>query len=481
MSGKFESESTVIRPRGAGAPQAPVLRLGAGDAGKRPPPPREGGGPFDRRGGGRPGRGPPPPTDNWDRGLFGGKGVPPLVSAALPLLNLAGRLRVVNAQPNLDALRVKVIQSVKLFDQTALAGGVPPERVRAAHYAICATIDDIILNAPWGTYSVWARQSMVSTFHGDVTGGERFFDLLAHLHKDPGTNRDVLLLMYYCLSIGFEGRMRIHPQGHLEIGRIREGLYRTLRDETERELSPNWRGVDARHRPLSTPLVLWTTAAVAAFLLVATYVALSTWLDRRSDRTLTALIQAPPQGVPSLKRSESAKTANASARDTSTALLRQALAPEIKQGVCDVGDADGGSRISLKNEGLFEVGKADIQPNFGILLDKIGRLLRGQAAQVVVIGYTDNTPIHTAKFPSNYYLSVGRADSVAKILGQYVDPLRIRSEGRGAADPVATNSTPEGREKNRRTEIMVYDAKTSGTTIQGPTIQGPTTAPEPSP
>lgn len=469
MSGKFEGESTVIRPRGAGAPQAPVLRLG-NDAGKRPPrgsdPGGSTGGPFDRRPGGRPGRTPPPPSaDSWDRGLFGGKGVPPLVSAALPLLNLAGRLRVVSAQPNLDALRGKVIQSVKLFDQTALAGGVPPERVRAAHYALCATIDDIILNAPWGTYSVWARQSMVSTFHGDVTGGERFFDLLAHLHKDPGTNRDVLLLMYYCLSIGFEGRMRIHPQGHLEVGRIREGLYRTLRDETERELSPEWRGVDARHRPLSTPLILWTTAAVAAFLLVATYVALSTWLDRRSDRTLTALIQAPPQGVPSLRRADTPKTASAGTNhESSTAILRKALAPEIKQGVCDVGDSDGGSRISLKNEGLFEVGKADVQPTFAILLDKIGRLLHGQAAQVVVIGYTDNTPIHTAKFPSNYYLSVGRADAVAKILGRYVDPLRIRSEGRGAADPVATNATPEGREKNRRTEIMVYDAKTPGTT-----------------
>ena len=168
--------------------------------------------------------------------------------------------------------------------------------------------------------------------------------------------------------------------------------------------------------------------------------------------------------MPSLRRADNPKTAAAPGHDSSTAILRKALAPEIKQGVCDVGDADGGSRISLKNEGLFEVGKADIQPNFAILLDKIGRLLRGQAAQVVVIGYTDNTPIHTAKFPSNYYLSVGRADSVAKILGQYVDPLRIRSEGRGAADPVATNATAEGREKNRRTEIVVYDPKTPGTT-----------------
>lgn len=463
MSGKFDTESTVVKPGGATS-QAPLLRLNLG-AGKRGFAPKETGGgwgaqtPAGRAAAGG-GRGPTPPFDTWDRTSYGGRSVPPLVAAALPLLNLAGRLRSVSEQPNLEALRVKVIQSVKLFDQTALGSGVTPERVRAAHYALCATIDDIVLNAPWGTYSVWARQSMVSTFHTDVTGGERFFDLLAYLHKDPGTNRDVLLLMYYCLSIGFEGRMRIHPQGHLEIGRIREGLYRTLRGDVERELSPAWRGADARHRPLSTPLILWTSAAVALLALLFVYFALGTWLDRRSDRTLTALIKAPPQGVPSLKRvvprGQRPRPPTASGKP-SLVQLRQALAPEIKNGMCDVDPADGGSKISLNNEGLFDVGRADIKPAFGELLDKIGRILHGSAAQVTVIGYTDTTPIHTSRFPSNYYLSVGRADAVAAILKQYIDPSKIRSEGRGAADPVASNDTAEGRAKNRRTEILVTD------------------------
>ena len=467
MSGKFDTESTVVKPGGATS-QAPLLRLNVGGGGKRGFTPKDPGAsssggwggntPAARAGAG--GRAPPPAFDTWDRTSYGGRSVPPLVAAALPLLNLAGRLRSVSEQPNLEALRVKVIQSVKLFDQTALGSGVTPERVRAAHYALCATIDDIVLNAPWGTYSVWARQSMVSTFHTDVTGGERFFDLLAHLHKDPGTNRDVLLLMYYCLSIGFEGRMRIHPQGHLEIGRIREGLYRTLRGDVERELSPAWRGADARHRPLSTPLILWTSAAIALLALLTAYFALGTWLDRRSDRTLTALIQAPPQGVPSLKRVLPKGTRPrppVAANKNATVQLRQALAPEIKNGMCDVDDADGGSKISLNNEGLFDVGRDDIKPAFGELLDKIGRLLKGAAAQVTVVGYTDTTPIHTSKFPSNYYLSVGRADAVGKILGQYVEPAKVRSEGRGAANPVASNETAEGRAKNRRTEILVFD------------------------
>ncbi|MEW6436182.1 MAG: type VI secretion system protein TssL, long form [Pseudomonadota bacterium] len=385
-------------------------------------------------------------------------GLAPLVKAALPLLNLAGRLRVLSEQPDLEALRTRIIQAFKSFESEALGAGVPPERVRAAHYAFCATLDDIVLSAPWGAYSLWSRQGMVTTFHGDVTGGERFFDLLAHLHKDPGTNGDVLLLMYHCLSIGFEGRMRVHPQGHLELGRIRDGLYRTLRTDTERELSPQWRGVDMRHRPLSTPLILWTGALLAALILVAAYFGLATALDQRSDVTLTALLEAPPAGLPTIARSSPPKPKTAAKPVRNSAdWLATALGNEIKDGIATVKKGDGGSLIRLRNEGFFEVGRADISNRFAEVVDRIGRVLRGTAAEVTVVGYTDNKPIHTMRFPSNYYLSVARAEAVARLLGQHVDPARIRSEGRGAAEPVADNATPQGRAQNRRTEIMVID------------------------
>ncbi len=433
------TESTIIKP--AGAPRrAPVLRVNQ---------PR--GIPSD------------PGSGAGLHGAPGSRSVPPLVAAALPLLNVTARLRDAAEGPDLDALRPRMIQAVKLFEQRALGSGVSPERGRAAHYAICATVDDIVLNSPWGNYSVWARQSMVSTFHQDVTGGERFFDLLAHLHKDPGTNRDVLLLMYMCLSIGFEGRMRVHPQGHLELGRIREGLYRTLRQDGERELSPHWRGIDARHRPLSTSLVLWTAAALAALTLTAAYFGLATALDRRSDQTLEALVAAPPHGGPTLLRPPSPKPALAQATapssDASLGPLQQAFTAEIRDGLLSLSKTDLGTNIRLRNQGLFATGSATVSPRFAELIDRIGRVLKGQVAQLVVIGYTDNVPISTARFPSNYYLSVARAEAVAKLLAQQVDASIIRSEGRGAAEAIATNDTPEGREQNRRTDITIVDRK----------------------
>ena len=77
----------------------------------------------------------------------------------------------------------------------------------------------------------------------------------------------------------------------------------------------------------------------------------------------------------------------------------------------------------------------------------------------MAVGYTDDRPIHTSKFRSNYYLSLSRAEAVAKLLSRHVDPNRIRAEGRGAIEPIASNATPEGREQNRRTEIIVADRK----------------------
>jgi len=441
-----ETGSTLVHP-GGGFPRAPAPHLKTASLGSNAA-----------------------TQDSWDRVDFGSEGLPVLVTAALPLLNLAGRLRGVTEQPDLEALRTTVIQAAKLFEQKGLSGSVPLDRMRAAHYALCATIDDIVLNAPWGAYSVWARQSMVSTFHGDVTGGERFFDLLAHLHKDPGTNCDVLLLMYYCLSIGFEGRMRVHSQGHLEIGRIREGLYRTLRRDAERELSPQWRGADMRHRPLSTLTIIWTAAAAALAFLLAVYFGLYAALDRRSDATFSMLLDAPPHSLPTLERitiprapapagTPAIEPTGTSPTQSSATILKKALATEIAQGSFIVNDIDGGSRIRLKNEGLFDPGKDDIHPNFAELIDRLGRLLSGTAAHIVAVGYTDDRPIHTSKFRSNYYLSLSRAEAVAKLLSRHVDPNRIRAEGRGAIEPIASNATPEGREQNRRTEIIVADRK----------------------
>ena len=164
----------------------------------------------------------PIPAEGAERITFG---LNPLIEAAAPLLQLLGRLRNTYSQPDSGDLRERAIQQIRAFEQSARDRGVPIDQLRPAHYALCASLDDVVLNTPWGSSGAWASRSLVSTFHQEVRSGERFFDLLSQLRQNPGTFLPVLELMYLCLSLGFQGRYRLSPRGPGELDRLREDLY----------------------------------------------------------------------------------------------------------------------------------------------------------------------------------------------------------------------------------------------------------------
>ncbi len=387
-----------------------------------------------------------------------------VVGAAAQLLNLGRRLRGSITNRDVPALRTRAVEEIRNFERMIMAAGVPPEQARAAHYALCATLDDIVLNTPWGAYSAWASNSLVSTFHTDVTGGERFFDLLTHLHKDPGTNRDVLALMYLCLSIGFEGRLRVMDQGALELSRIRESLYRTLRQvygDFERELSPHWRGVEARHRPLRSTLAIWTIVSIAVAILTLGYFLFSYMLNSGSDDTLRALAEAPPNGNATLAVAAPAPLPRVAPAALDT--LRAGLAPEIAAHQLDVIERGTTLIVRIHNAGMFASGSATVSDNFKPVIARVGHAVADQKGRVQVVGYTDSQPIHSLRFPSNWELSTARADAVASLLGDGIARDHMTVAGRGQADPIASNDSPAGRDANRRTELVVSNVATAST------------------
>jgi type VI secretion system protein ImpK len=90
------------------------------------------------------------------------------------------------------------------------------------------------------------------------------------------------------------------------------------------------------------------------------------------------------------------------------------------------------------------------------LIDKVADALKQVEGKIVVVGYTDNVPIRTLRFESNYALSKERAATVARVLGaQLGSAERINFEGNGEESPVSTNDTAEGRARNRRVEIVL--------------------------
>src|SRR5690606_37076980 len=149
----------------------------------------------------------------------------------------------------------------------ARGSGEPPDHVLAARYLLCTALDETVLNTPWGSQSAWAEQTLLSTFHNETWGGEKFFQLLDRLVQDPRRNLHLLELMYLLLALGFQGKYRIRERGRAELEQIQANLFQTIRmqrGDFERSLSPRWRGVtDARSR-LAQYVPLWVVGAVCA-------------------------------------------------------------------------------------------------------------------------------------------------------------------------------------------------------------------------
>lgn len=117
-------------------------------------------------------------------------------------------------------------------------------------------------------------------------------------------------------------------------------------------------------------------------------------------------------------------------------------------------------QLTLKGSILFDSGKADLREDAIPVIEKVAMILDRYAESTIEIeGHTDNVPISTSKFTSNDVLSSYRALAMFDYLVQNtsLDPAMLKHSGRGEYVPVADNSTPEGRAKNRRIEIKIYN------------------------
>ena len=112
--------------------------------------------------------------------------------------------------------------------------------------------------------------------------------------------------------------------------------------------------------------------------------------------------------------------------------------------------------MRLSEHALFDLGAADISVDALPLLDKIGAVISKTDYLIRIEGHTDDLPIQTALFPSNWELSTARAVNVLRyfIKNHNIDPQRLAAEGFGEFHPLVVNDSPENRAKNRRVEII---------------------------
>ena len=122
-------------------------------------------------------------------------------------------------------------------------------------------------------------------------------------------------------------------------------------------------------------------------------------------------------------------------------------------------------KLTMNGGLLFDSGSAQLKEEAKLIIDKVGAILEryGSAGTIEIEGHTDNVPMHSAQYPSNEELSSARALSVFYYLTESttLNPLNLKHAGMGERVPIADNSTPEGRSRNRRVEILIYNPSQS--------------------
>lgn len=121
-------------------------------------------------------------------------------------------------------------------------------------------------------------------------------------------------------------------------------------------------------------------------------------------------------------------------------------------------------RLTLNGAFLFDTGQSEVKKAARPIIRKVAHILNSYKDSLIEVeGYTDNVPIHSSKYEDNNILSMYRALNVANDIRKYskLDPSKIYSSGRGEYNPVASNKTPEGRARNRRVEIKIYNSYNS--------------------
>jgi chemotaxis protein MotB len=137
--------------------------------------------------------------------------------------------------------------------------------------------------------------------------------------------------------------------------------------------------------------------------------------------------------------------------------IEQDLLPEIQQGKIELSLQARGLIMSLRESAFFDPGRAELHPESLKIMTKVAEALTRIPGQIRLEGHTDDKPIRTEMYPSNWQLSSARAITVLRMLSaRYnVDPDRLAAAGFAEFRPLVANDTPENRAKNRRVDVVI--------------------------
>jgi type VI secretion system protein ImpK len=387
-------------------------------------------------------------------GVVAGDG--PLAIAAAPLLHLLARLRSVATAPDPDEMREITRRELRAFERRARETGVATDQLRQAHYALCATLDDMILNTPWGSKSRWRDEPLSRSLHDDSDAGSGFFKQLRAVRDTMPGSRPVIELMFLCLSLGMMGPYRTAADGPAQLERVRHRVFELITGAApplEALLAPNTAGIDARATQRRVGVPVWVAASVGLAAVVGVYVWLLTNLNAASDTVYQTALAEPPATMPALVRPAATPPPPPPPEPPA------GPADRLRVALRDVGQVQvlstpASTTLRLPARLLFPQPNATIAP--GPALERVAEALKAEPGPIRVLAYWDTTPVHSVAFPSSFALTTARANAVRAALIRVVpNPSRVVAEGRAGADPIAPETTADGREHNRRVDIVL--------------------------
>ncbi len=385
------------------------------------------------------------------------------LALAAPIFDWLFRIQYAT-EIDVDSLHQYLVSALKHFEVQAAHRGLTPVHIRILLYGLAATVDDIVLKTAWGGDSPWAHKSMISMFFRETWGGERFYVLLSQMMATSRSFAREIEVYYHCLQFGFEGRYRLEPQGAADRARIREEVYlflRALRGAPPADLSPAWRGLVVARDRFRGLMPYWLAGLGIVLATACIFIVLSTLLHRNATRAADEIstlvltppdpVPAPPPPAPPVAPVAPVAPAIVTPPPPSIASL---LAPQEQAGLLTVSERGDATAITTTRD-LFASGSIVLRDPYPETIQTIARALESRPGLIQVVGYTDSVPIRTAAYPDNVSLSRARAEVVAdRLRANLTDPSRVAFTGLGAADPIAPNTTAQGRRANRRVEVQ---------------------------
>ncbi|OOF34044.1 type IVB secretion system protein IcmH/DotU [Salinivibrio costicola] len=216
-----------------------------------------------------------------------------LVDAATPLFGLALRVRSLSSCENIEQIYHQTIEEIKAIEIELSEQGYEHAMLMAYRYILCTFLDEAVMGTPWGANTCWAEHSMLSRFHNETWGGEKVFTILGRLENEPERYRPLLVFIYHCLCLGFEGKYRVIDGGYAQREKVIKRLHDQLLDDEKqpKQLSEGSDHVVNTRYALSRQVPLWSIFVGFLVLWAGIFAGYSYFLHEKSENVLSQLNQ----------------------------------------------------------------------------------------------------------------------------------------------------------------------------------------------